>query len=115
MDLATPKWLASKSISARLACPFRAASRTAARYSLSLIFVIVTDLELGCTVTEIRRAMADYIGHNAASINDWLDTLWDSVVLAGLFSHQLKKLLIGFEKVGRSDNAAHYAVILDDR
>ena len=73
MDFATPKWRASKSISARLALPSRAGSRTAARNSLSLICVIVADLELGCTVTEIRRAMADYIGHNAARINDWLE------------------------------------------
>ena len=73
MDFATPKWRASKSISARLALPSRAGSRTAARNSLSLICVIVADLELGCTVTEIRRAMADYIGHNAARINAWLD------------------------------------------
>jgi hypothetical protein len=70
-----PKWRASKSISARLALPSRAGSRTAARNSLSLVCVIVADLELGCTVTEIRRAMTDYIGHNSARINDWLDFL----------------------------------------
>jgi len=31
--------------------------------------VIVADLEFGCTVTQIRRAMDEYIGHNAALIN----------------------------------------------
>jgi hypothetical protein len=75
VDFAAPKWRASKSMSARLALPSRAGSRMAARNSLSLVCVIVADLELGCTVTEIRRAMADYIGHNAARINDWLDFL----------------------------------------
>jgi hypothetical protein len=39
--------------------------------------VIVTDLEFGCTVTEIRRAMTEYIGHHAARINNWLDSLCD--------------------------------------
>ena len=75
MDLAMPKWRASKSTRARLAFPFRAGSRTAARYSLSLTCVSVTDLEFGCTITEIRRAMTEDIGHNAAPINDWLDIL----------------------------------------
>jgi hypothetical protein len=77
VDLATPKWRASKSISARLALPSRAGSQTAARNSLSLICVIVTDLEFGCTVTEIRRAMTEYIGHHAARIKNWLDSLCD--------------------------------------
>ena len=72
VDLAIPKWRASSSISATLALPSRAGSRTAARNSFSPIFVIVTDLALGCTVTEIRRAMADDIGHNAARINGGL-------------------------------------------
>jgi hypothetical protein len=76
VDLATPKWRANKSISARLAWPSRAGSRTAARNSFSLICVIVSDLEFGCTVTDIRRAMTEYIGHNAARINDWLDSLY---------------------------------------
>jgi hypothetical protein len=73
VDFATPKWRASKSISVRLALPSRAGSRTAARNSLSLICVIVADLEFGCTVTQMR-AMTDYIGHNAARINDSLNS-----------------------------------------
>lgn len=63
VDLGTPKYCPSKSISARLAWPSRAGSRTATRNSLSLICVTLTDLEFGWTVTEIRRAMAEYIGH----------------------------------------------------
>jgi hypothetical protein len=56
--------------------PSRAGSPTAARNSRSPIFAIVTDLALGCTVTEMRRAMADGIGQNAARINGGPDFLW---------------------------------------
>lgn len=53
-------------MSARLALPDRAGSQTVARNSLSLIWVIATDLELGFTITEIRRAMGYYTKYGAA-------------------------------------------------